>query len=58
MTNCISLVLTGHKLNCIANHLGRGPNVGLVGSILRHLLRVCISDKWYYLRYEIQTSYY
>ena len=32
MIKCISLMLMGRKLNCIANHLGGGPNAGLVGS--------------------------
>ena len=32
MTNYISLMLMVHKLNYIANHLGGGPNVGLVDS--------------------------
>ena len=32
MTNYINLMLMGHKLDCIANHLRGGPNVGLVDS--------------------------
>ena len=37
MINCISLMLMGRKLNCIANHLGGGPNAGLVGSTTQSL---------------------
>ena len=30
----ICLMIVGHELSCIANRLGGGPNVGLIGSAL------------------------